>query len=97
MSKKGLDPFEGIKDQDISTYADLYDVPPPENDDDAFTLSKNIRNWIANSRPMPGQQPKKQEKLESKPETKEPEVKEKQKEDKKEEEPKKRRRFGWFK
>jgi fused signal recognition particle receptor len=96
MSTKGSDPFEGIKDQDISTYADLYDVPPPENDDDAFTLAKNIRNWIANSRPMPGQQPKKHEETELKPETT-PVVKEKQKEDKKEEEPKKKRRFGWFK
>ena len=96
MLKKVSDPFEGIKDQDISTYADLYDVPPPENDDDAFTLAKNIRNWIANNRPMPGQQPNKQEKPEPKPETT-PEVKEKQKEDKKEEGPKKKRRFGWFK
>ncbi len=45
------DPFEGINDDDISTYSDLFDVSPPDNDDDAHRLAKNIRKWIIRGRP----------------------------------------------
>ncbi|HET8719515.1 MAG TPA: signal recognition particle-docking protein FtsY, partial [Candidatus Nitrosotenuis sp.] len=49
------DPFSGIKDNDISLYADWYDVPPPENDDEANLLAQSIRKWIQNGRPKPGE------------------------------------------
>lgn len=54
-SQTKSDPFEGIEDKDISTFADLYDVPPPENDPEASALAKKIREWIKNGRPKPGQ------------------------------------------
>lgn len=88
QEKKSSDPFDGIDDNDISLYAALYDVPPPENDDDAFALGNKIRKWIKDGRPKPGQQPK-QENKESEPHE------DKVKEDKKEK-PKKGR-FGWLK
>ncbi|MFB5647434.1 MAG: signal recognition particle-docking protein FtsY, partial [Candidatus Nitrosomaritimum yanchengensis] len=45
------DPFAGISDDDISDYGDLYDVPPPDNDDDARKLGIKIQNWIKQGRP----------------------------------------------
>ena len=45
------DPFDGISDDDIAIYSDLFDVPPPENDNDAIKLGNKIRNWIKNDRP----------------------------------------------
>ncbi|MGQ0771644.1 MAG: signal recognition particle-docking protein FtsY [Nitrososphaerota archaeon] len=86
--KKSSDPFDGIDDDDISLYAALYDVPPPENDDDAFALGNKIRNWIKDGRPKPGQQPKE--------ENKEPEPHDDKVKEDKEEKPKKGR-FGWLK
>ena len=47
------DPFEGINSDDISKYADWYDQPPPENDQQAKELSAKIRKWIADGRPKP--------------------------------------------
>ena len=47
------DPFEGIDDKDISLFADLYDEPPPENDQQAKELAAKIRKWIANGKPKP--------------------------------------------
>jgi fused signal recognition particle receptor len=47
------DPFEGIDSADINKYADLYDEPPPENDQQAKELSAKIRKWISDSRPKP--------------------------------------------
>ena len=47
------DPFEGINDDDIATYSDLFDVPPPENDNDAVNLANKIRQWIKRGRPDP--------------------------------------------
>ena len=47
------DPFEGINDDDIATYSDLVDVPPPENDNDAVNLANKIRQWIKRGRPDP--------------------------------------------
>lgn len=88
--QKTSDPFEGINDKDISTYADLYDVPPPETDSEAFALGKKIRKWIEDGRPKPGEQEerKKQEIAKAPQENK-------VKEDKKEK-PKKGL-FGWMK
>ncbi len=45
------DPFAGISDDDIAIYSDLFDIPPPENDDEAIKLGNKIRNWIKNERP----------------------------------------------
>ncbi|MBI5698284.1 MAG: signal recognition particle-docking protein FtsY, partial [Thaumarchaeota archaeon] len=90
--KKSDDPFEGINDNDISQYADLYDVPPPENDNEAFAMGEKIRKWIANGRPKPGQEPKTQQKQELEEEPQEDKVKED-----KEEKSKKKGLFGWLK
>ena len=45
------DPFEGIIDEDITTYSEIFEVPPPENDNEAFKLGKKIREWIKHGRP----------------------------------------------
>ena len=45
------DPFEGISDEDITTYSEIFQVPPPESDDEAFKLGKKIREWIKRGRP----------------------------------------------
>ena len=50
-----LDPFKGINDNDITTYSELFDVPPPENDSRAITLADNIREWIKQGRPKPSE------------------------------------------
>ena len=47
------DPFEGIETDDINNYADLYDVPPPETDNEAKKLANQIRKWIQDGRPKP--------------------------------------------
>ncbi len=71
----------------------MYDIPPPENDEEAIRLSKKIREWIKKGRPEPGE-----------PETKsveheedEDELPEIEEELEKEEKPKKKRgMFGFF-
>ena len=83
---KSDDPFEGINDDDIANYSDLFDVPPPENDTDAFKLGKKIREWIKQGRPNPG---------ESKIDEHDDVSEEVQKHDK-EEKPKKKGRFGFL-
>ncbi|HWP78601.1 MAG TPA: signal recognition particle-docking protein FtsY [Candidatus Nitrosotenuis sp.] len=88
--KKISDPFEGINDKDISRFAELYEVPPPENDDEAFALAKRIREWIQKGRPKPGQKEEKQSEESQLPEE-EKEVKGEEKE-----KPKKGL-FGWLK
>ncbi|MFY9299830.1 MAG: signal recognition particle-docking protein FtsY [Candidatus Nitrosotenuis sp.] len=88
--QKTSDPFEGINDKDISAYAELYDVPPPETDGEAFALGKKIRKWIEDGRPKPGEQ-EEREKQEMDKAPQENKVKE----DKKEK-PKKGL-FGWMK
>ncbi len=45
------DPFEGISDDDISKYSELFNVIPPENDNDAIVLSKKIKEWIERGKP----------------------------------------------
>ena len=49
------DPFAGITDADIFKYSELYDIPPPENDDEAIQLGTKIRDWIKQGRPKPGE------------------------------------------
>lgn len=85
------DPFEGIADKDISKYSDLYDIAPPENDDEATKLGNAIRQWIKQGRPKPGEE-KKQESVQIE------ETDSKQNQDKEEEKSKKKRGvFGFFK
>ncbi len=45
------DPFAGISTKDIEKYSDLFDVSPPENDDQARKLASNIKKWISEGRP----------------------------------------------
>ena len=49
------DPFQGIDTNDIGKYSDLYDIPPPENDQEAIQLAKKIKKWISDGRPKPGE------------------------------------------
>ena len=72
----------------------MYDVPPPENDDEAFEMADKIRKWVASGRPKPGHEPK-AEKIEE-PEDEPEDEQDKLKEDK-EEKPKKKGLFGWLK
>ena len=84
------DPFEGIVDKDISKYSDMYDIAPPENDDDAIKLGNAIRQWVEQGRPKPGEK-KKEPELSQNTDTK-------HKQDKEEEKSKKKRGvFGFFK
>ena len=46
-------PIDGIDTDDINEYADLFDVPPPENDKQANELAKKIKKWISDGRPNP--------------------------------------------
>ena len=52
-SEDDADPFEGIETDDINNYADLYDVPPPETDNEAKKLANQIKKWIQDGRPKP--------------------------------------------
>ena len=80
------DPFAGITTKDIEEYSDLYDVPPPESDDEARKLAAKIRRWISDGRPKSTKEEK---------DVIEEEVNEKVSEDEK---PKKKRSmFGWMK
>jgi len=47
------DPFEGIDTDDIGKYSDWYDIPSPENDQEATQLAKKIKKWISDGRPKP--------------------------------------------
>ena len=47
------DPFAGISTKDIEKYSNMYDVAPPESDDEAKKLAAKIKNWISNGRPKP--------------------------------------------
>ena len=88
------DPFEGITDKDISKYSDLYDITPPESDDEAVNLGNAIRQWIKQGRPKPGTEKKTYESDLSQKEETDTE----HKQDKEEEKSKKKRGvFGFFK
>ena len=45
------DPFAGLDDSDISKYAELHDMPPPESDSEAAAAASRIRKWVAEGRP----------------------------------------------
>ena len=45
------DPFVSISDEDISKYSELFDVTPPENDNEAKQLGDKIREWISKGKP----------------------------------------------
>ena len=45
------DPFAGIDDEDISKYAELNGLPPPESDSEAAAMALRIREWVAQGRP----------------------------------------------
>ncbi|MGH1522241.1 MAG: signal recognition particle-docking protein FtsY, partial [Nitrosopumilus sp.] len=49
------DPFEGITDDEIATYSDLFDIPPPETDEAAINLGNKIRKWIKDGKPNPNE------------------------------------------
>jgi len=49
------DPFYGIKDDEITKYSDLFDIPPPESDAEAIKLGNTIRKWIKDGKPNPGE------------------------------------------
>ncbi len=73
----------------------MYDLPPPENDEEAFELAQKIKKWIENGRPKPSEQPRKEKKQAEPEEEIKIEEEKKVKEDK-QEKPKKRL-FGWLK
>ena len=47
------DPFQGIEDDDIAVYSEIYDIPPPETDAEALEVASKIRQWIKQDRPDP--------------------------------------------
>ena len=51
IKESSSDPFEGINTEDIENFAELFDVPPPSSDKEAFEMAKKIRKWIADGRP----------------------------------------------
>ena len=51
--KSTNDPFEGLDTEDINQYVAVYDLKPPENDEQAKALAKKIKNWIASGRQKP--------------------------------------------
>ncbi|MEO9308304.1 MAG: signal recognition particle-docking protein FtsY, partial [Nitrososphaera sp.] len=92
------DPFAGISTQDIEKYSDIFDVPPPESDDQARKLAADIRKWISAGRPK--SKPKDEPKSKPEPEmkTKDESEEEDEVDSEKDEKPiKKRSLFGWLK
>ncbi|MGI0069155.1 MAG: signal recognition particle-docking protein FtsY [Nitrosopumilaceae archaeon] len=84
------DPFAGISTKDIEKYSDLFDVPPPETDNEATRLASKIRKWISDGRPKPKETTEEIDEVEIK-ENKDAKTSE-------EEKPKKKRSmFGWMK
>jgi fused signal recognition particle receptor len=83
------DPFAGLSTKDIEKYSDLFDVPPPENDNDAKKLAAKIRQWVLDGRPKPKDTTESiEEEISETEEVKMPE----------DEKPKKKRSmFGWMK
>ncbi|MGB9003857.1 MAG: signal recognition particle-docking protein FtsY [Nitrosotalea sp.] len=89
ISSEDEDPFTGVTTKDIEKYSALFDVPPPENDDEARKLASKIRKWISDGRPK---STKDKDVIEEK--TSEKEDAEISKDDKSK---KKRSMFGWMK
>ncbi len=84
LSEPQADPFAGISTNDIEKYSNLFDVPPPENDNEARKLADKIKKWISDGRPKPK-------------ETKEHEEKEEMTVSEDEKPKKKHSLFGWGK
>lgn len=95
LSTEPTDPFSGISDDDIASYSDLFDAPPPENDDEAMTLAGRIREWIAQGRPDPAA-PESDEKSDPTVDEEPDLVQNDSVDDKKEKSKKKRGLFGLF-
>jgi fused signal recognition particle receptor len=51
IKESSTDPFQGIKTEDITDFAELFNVPPPEDDKTAYEMAKKIRKWVADGRP----------------------------------------------
>jgi len=51
IKESSTDPFQGIKTEDITNFAELFNVPPPEDDKTAYEMAKKIRKWVADGRP----------------------------------------------
>ena len=81
------DPFSGISDEDISAYSDIFDVPPPETDEEAHRLAGDIRAWIKEGRPERAAPPAPEPEPEPEPAPPEPEP---------EPEPKSKKKRGLF-
>ena len=64
---KSDDPFVGISNEDIRAYSDMFDVAPPDTDEDAQRMADDIRAWIKGGRQENVVKPK------SEPELPEPE------------------------
>lgn len=47
------DPFAGLSTNDIERYSELFDIPPPENDNEAKELAVKIKQWVLDARPKP--------------------------------------------
>ncbi len=87
------DPFVGISDDDIASYSDLFDTPPPENDDEAAILAGRIRAWIKNGRTDPAESQIDEKRDQIRNETQDPA----QNDAKREKSKKKQGMFGLFK
>jgi len=51
IKESSTDPFDGIRTEDIEDFAELFDIPPPSSDKEAFEMGKKIRKWVADGRP----------------------------------------------
>ncbi|MDE1845232.1 MAG: signal recognition particle-docking protein FtsY [Thaumarchaeota archaeon] len=87
------DPFAEISTKDIEKYSDIFDVPPPENDNQARKLASDIRKWISEGRPKA----KQKDELKPEPESELKTEKEEIVESKDKKPIKKRSLFGWMK
>ncbi|MDE1862021.1 MAG: signal recognition particle-docking protein FtsY [Thaumarchaeota archaeon] len=79
------DPFAGIATNDIEDYSGLYDVAPPESDEEARQMASKIRKWVSDGRPKPGKKAEMREEETSGELSREEKSK------------KKRSMFGWMK
>ena len=51
IKESSTDPFDGIKTEDIEDFAELFDIPPPSSDKEAFEMGRKIRKWVVDGRP----------------------------------------------
>ncbi|MFQ6025872.1 MAG: hypothetical protein ACE5JT_05100, partial [Nitrosopumilaceae archaeon] len=60
------DPFAGITTKDIQRYAELFDTPPPEDEESARKMAIKIKKWINDGSPKPEQELKETKTTEAK-------------------------------